>query len=92
MSRHLKPGGWAEFGDFDIDYYSQDDSLEKDASLRRFLVHFDVIAAKTGRTTTPGPRLETWLKEAGFTNVQVVKQVLPIGTWPKNPKLVRYRY
>jgi hypothetical protein len=32
------------------------------------------------------------MTEAGFTNVHVVKQVLPIGTWPKDPKLVCCRY
>jgi hypothetical protein len=91
LFRNVRPGGWVEFGDFDIDYYSQDGSLSKDSPLRRWLDYFDLVSAKTGRTNQPGLRLETWMKEAGFINVQAVKQILPIGTWPKDPKLVRHR-
>jgi hypothetical protein len=35
--------------------------------------------------------LETWLIQAGFANVQAVKQILPLGPWPKDPKLVCHR-
>lgn len=87
--RHTKPEGWVEFGDFDINYYSQDGTLAKDCALRRWLECFDSVIAKTGRTNKPGPMLERLLAEAGFTNVQAVKQILPLGTWPKDPKLVR---
>jgi hypothetical protein len=33
---------------------------------------------------SPGPRLEQWLRDAGFENVQSHKYVLPLGTWPKD--------
>jgi hypothetical protein len=89
--RHTKPGGWVEFGDFDLDYYSQDGSLAKDSALQRWLDCFKPVVAKTGKINNPGLRLEAWLNEAGFINVEVVKQVLPLGTWPKDPKLVRDR-
>lgn len=43
--------------------------------------------AVTGRTLRPGKKLEGWVRDAGFANVHVVKNVLPIGAWPKDPKL-----
>jgi hypothetical protein len=52
--------------------------------------YFDLITAKTGRTNRPGTKLEAWMNEAGFINIQAVKKILPIGAWPKDPKLVRY--
>jgi hypothetical protein len=89
--RHVKPGGWVEFGDFDLDYYSQDGSLTKDSALQRWLDCFVPVREKTGTINKPGPKLETWLREAGFTDVHAIKQVLPLGIWPKDPKLVSPR-
>lgn len=85
--RGLRPGGWVEFQDFDIDYYSQDGSLTKDHAMRRWLDYAYEAEPITGRTLRPGPRIEAWVKEAGFTNVQVVKNVLPLGPWPKDRSL-----
>lgn len=33
----------------------------------------------------PGPRLEGWVKDAGFTDVVHQRFKLPIGSWPKDP-------
>jgi hypothetical protein len=78
-----------EFQDFDIDYYSQDSSLSKTHAMRRWLDIAYGAEENTGRTLRPGKKLEEWVKDAGFTNVHVVKNLLPLGTWPKDTKLVR---
>jgi len=85
---NLHPGGWAEFADLDIRYYSQDDSVNDDNALRRWRAAAENAVQKTGRTLVPGKHLEQWLKDAGFVNVQVVKSPLPLGIWPKDPKMV----
>jgi len=85
--RRLKPGGWVEFQDFDIDYYSQDGSLTPDHALRRWLTTAYDAESHTGRSLRPGKHLEQWVREAGFANVHVVKSPLPLGMWPKDPKL-----
>lgn len=36
----------------------------------------------------PGPLLESWLQNAGFTDVAAEKHILPVGTWPANKHLV----
>lgn len=84
---HLQPGGWVEFQDFDIDYYSQDGSLTPDHALRRWLTIAYDAEKVTGRTLRPGKYLERWVRDAGFENVQVVKSPLPLGIWPRDKRL-----
>ncbi|EEP75891.1 conserved hypothetical protein [Uncinocarpus reesii 1704] len=83
----VRPGGWVEFQDFNVDYYSQDDSSQRDTALRRWLILGQEAEELTGRTLRPGRSLEAWAREAGFVNISVVKTPVPIGTWPKDPKL-----
>lgn len=84
---NLKPGGWVEFQDFDLDYYSQDGSLTPEHALRRWLTTAYDAEKYTERSLRPGKNLEQWMREAGFVNVQAVKSLLPLGTWPKDKKL-----
>ncbi|EGU72581.1 hypothetical protein FOXB_16910, partial [Fusarium oxysporum f. sp. conglutinans Fo5176] len=39
------------------------------------------------REPCPGPRLEGWIRDAGFTSVVHRKFRLPLGSWPKDPQL-----
>ena len=84
---HLRPGGWVEFQDFDIDYYSQDGSLTTDHALRRWLTTAYGAESITGRSLRPGKHLEKWMQDAGFQNVSVIKTPLPLGVWPKDKRL-----
>ncbi|KAI9773254.1 MAG: hypothetical protein M1839_002166, partial [Geoglossum umbratile] len=79
-----KPGGWVEFQDFDLQYYSEDGSLRPDHNLYRWIS--DLLEASTlaGREPCPGPKLEGWVRGAGFQNVHHEKRVLPVGGWPKD--------
>ena len=43
---------------------------------------------KAGYETRPGPKLEQWLKDAGFVNVHAERFILPYGVWPKDKHLV----
>lgn len=44
--------------------------------------------AKAGYDIRHGRSLEEWVKKAGFINVTVKKQLVPLGTWPKDKKQV----
>ena len=88
--RHTKPGGYVEFQDMDFYLYSQDGSLQDSHALRRWdLLTFEA-AEKTQRLLDPGPRLEQWVRDAGFVDVHVVKTPVPIGLWPSNKRLVSF--
>ena len=85
--KHTKPGGWAEFQDFDPTYYSEDGSLKKDHDISKWITTFIEAAHGFGRDPLPGPKLEGWMKDAGFENVVHEKFRLPIGPWPKDKHL-----
>ncbi|RSL49827.1 hypothetical protein CEP54_012233 [Fusarium duplospermum] len=85
---HLNPGGWAEFQDFDLLYYSEDGSITDEHHLLKWIKLFiDTARTKLGREPCPGPRLEGWVEDAGFTNIVHRKFRLPLGPWPKDPHM-----
>lgn len=85
---HTKPGGWAEFQDFDLTYYSEDGSLKKEQNVSKWITTFNDAARRFGRDPCPGSKLEGWIKDAGFENVRHEKLRLPIGPWAKDKHLV----
>ncbi|KAK0654946.1 S-adenosyl-L-methionine-dependent methyltransferase [Cercophora newfieldiana] len=83
----LNPGGWAEFQDFDLEYYSDDGSLREEHDVMKWDRLFLEAVRKTGREVSPGPRLEGWVRDAGFQGVLHRKFKFPIGPWPLDPTL-----
>lgn len=68
-------------------YYSQDETLKDgDHFAYWFRTLLDAIVG-LGMDPCPGPSLEQWVREAGFTNVHHVRYSLPIGGWPKDRRL-----
>jgi len=84
---NLTPGGWAEFQDFDLLYYSEDGSLTDSHDTLKWIKLIISAADKIGREPCPGPKLESWVKEANFKNVTHSKFRLPFGPWPRDAKL-----
>lgn len=84
---NTSPGGYAEFQDFNLLYYSEDGSLTEESSTVRWCKALLGAAEAIGRDPCPGPKLEGWLKDAGFADVTHRKFKIPIGAWPKDPKL-----
>lgn len=82
---NLNPGGWVEFQDVNCVYYSDDGSLTKDHATHHWNKKYIVTCEKMGRTACPGPRLEGWVKDAGFQNVTHQSFKIPIGPWAKEP-------
>ena len=85
--RNTKPGGWAEFQDFDANYYSDDGSFKEGQSIHKYITIFMDAAKGFGRDSRPGPQLEGWMRDAGFENIVAEKFRLPIGPWPKDKDL-----
>ena len=88
-TRYTIPGGWAEFQDWDATLRCDDGSLKSEHALAKW--HDVVLEAfsTNNRTGTPGPSLQQWMIDAGFTNVHQKVFKLPLGPWPKDKKLVR---
>ncbi|KAH8904120.1 S-adenosyl-L-methionine-dependent methyltransferase [Coniochaeta sp. PMI_546] len=84
---NLAPGGWAEFQDFDLQYYSEDGSLTEEHDTMKWINTLLEAARKIGRDPCPGASLEKWVKNAGFQDVVHQKFRFPVGPWPRDPKL-----
>lgn len=84
---NVAPGGWAEFQDYDLQHYSDDNTLKPEHDMLIWDKLFLEAAGKTGREVSPGPKLEEWVKSAGFVNVHHEVFKFPIGPWAKDPKL-----
>ncbi|KAJ9218230.1 hypothetical protein DTO166G4_96 [Paecilomyces variotii] len=80
------PGGWVEFQDWDLNMYSQDGSTTGTSIEQYYNIGIRAYE-KTGHVVSPGPHLEQWFHEAGFTEIHVQKYLLPMGPWPKEEHL-----
>jgi SAM-dependent methyltransferase len=84
----LSPGGWVEFQDWDLRWYSEDGSLKPDSALAKWVDLLVEASKKMGRDHLPGGKLEGWVRDAGFTEVHHQKFRIPVGRWPKDERLV----
>ncbi|KXX74362.1 Malonyl-[acyl-carrier protein] O-methyltransferase 1 [Madurella mycetomatis] len=84
---NLEPGGWCEFQDFDLQYYSDDGSLKQDDALLVWISTLLDAARALGREPNPGSKLEGWVQKAGFVNVVHKRYKIPIGPWARDPLL-----
>ncbi|KAE8419823.1 S-adenosyl-L-methionine-dependent methyltransferase [Aspergillus pseudocaelatus] len=81
--KYTKPGGWVEFQDWNVNVYSEDDSI-KGTSVEKYYSVVCGSFTKAGFIISPGPHLGEWLQEAGFEEVHVQKYRAPVGGWPKD--------
>jgi SAM-dependent methyltransferase len=88
---NVRPGGWVEFQDFDVALYSEDDSYHPSSDLAKYMQLLMDSARKAGKEPRTGPKLEQWVRDAGFQNITHQKFKLPLGLWPKDKRQVRPR-
>lgn len=84
-----KVGGWVEFQDFHLVNYSEDGTLKEGNNVNRFYELLREACEKINRPVTVGANLKKWAEEAGFENIEHKVFRLPLGTWPRDPKMVR---
>ncbi|OLN81629.1 Malonyl-[acyl-carrier protein] O-methyltransferase 1-like protein 5 [Colletotrichum chlorophyti] len=83
--KNTNPGGWVEFQDYDLLYTSDDGSITDEHRTLQWDKQFVEACKSVGREACPGPKLEKWVKDAGFVNVVHQRFKMPIGPWPKDP-------
>ncbi|CAL8574501.1 hypothetical protein XPA_000459 [Xanthoria parietina] len=66
-----KPGGYSEFQDYDLVYYSEDGTLTDDLAIQKWITILLQAARDFGRDPCPGPRLAGLMRDAGFQNKTV---------------------
>ncbi|RPA84715.1 putative methyltransferase [Ascobolus immersus RN42] len=86
---HLVPGGYLEFQEFDLQPFSEDNSLPGSHYLT-YSDHFQRAGKLLGTRFDITPEdMREWYEAAGFVDVEVKKFRVPIGPWPKDPKFKR---
>ncbi|KAL0933875.1 umta methyltransferase family protein [Colletotrichum truncatum] len=81
---HLNPGGWAEFQDMDSLYYSDDGTLTEKHATRKWNKQIVETMNSINRDAQPAPKLQGWVQDAGFQNIQHQRFKVPLGPWAKD--------
>ncbi|RFN46890.1 s-adenosyl-l-methionine-dependent methyltransferase [Fusarium flagelliforme] len=88
---HVRPGGWVESLDIDIETRSENPKVQNDPNhiFYKWYQLFFECGRKTGRTfeIARDGRQEEYMREAGFTDLVAKSWKVPIGGWPHDEKL-----
>ncbi|KAK6586958.1 hypothetical protein PZA11_000248 [Diplocarpon coronariae] len=86
--RSLKPGGKLEFVEFGLQWECMDGTFDPNGSCGTWTKEFHKIATEVlGMDFDPIPKMSRWLSEAGLEEVESHDEIVPIGPWPRDPKL-----
>ncbi|RQM05637.1 hypothetical protein DH86_00003415, partial [Scytalidium sp. 3C] len=86
--RVLKPGGRVESSEFALMWECTDGSFNPNNNCGTWTRNFHRIASEALHIDfNPIPKIPSWMREAGFTNVEKVDKLVPVGPWPKDPRL-----
>ncbi|KAH7229996.1 hypothetical protein NW759_015401 [Fusarium solani] len=87
--RCCAPGGWVQSTEANVEFRSDDGTVDKEPSLHMFTKLFQEGGKALGRPFFVDHLQETEFRKAGFVDVQVIDHKLPVGGWPKDPKLAQ---
>jgi hypothetical protein len=86
--RCLRPGGWVECQETDLNAFSDDDSLPKDSPIVQWHenLHKGMLLAGCNLRGT-SQELRAAMEDAGFINVRVIDFKFPLSPWARDRKL-----
>jgi hypothetical protein len=87
--RFTKPGGWVEFMDFTMTFYTVNGEFKPGCAVDRWTKELKEFFVSFGLEPEPGPKLKGWIEDAGFKNIHEKRMALPVGMWPKGKRMVR---
>jgi SAM-dependent methyltransferase len=86
--RALKPGGTVEFTEFALRFECLDGTFDPNACCGTWVKTFHQIALEVLKIDfDPLPQMAGYMEEAGFEAVTKTDRIVPVGPWPKNPRL-----
>ncbi|KAB8077390.1 S-adenosyl-L-methionine-dependent methyltransferase [Aspergillus leporis] len=85
--RHMKHGGWLELSDFEMEHFSDDDTLHLSPSLGEFFRLINEASTKFNRPMNVAPDHKKHMEGAGFVDVTEKVYKFPMGPWAKDPRL-----
>ncbi|KAL1987703.1 hypothetical protein VTN96DRAFT_2543 [Rasamsonia emersonii] len=84
---HLRPGGYFEAVEHTAWAWSDDGTLKDDSPYMQYIRWLNEASEKSGRRINIAPELKQWMIDAGFEDVTEKVYMVPLGPWPKDPKL-----
>ncbi|KAL6411674.1 UMTA methyltransferase family protein [Ilyonectria robusta] len=85
--RHLAPGGYIELQAVNAEFLCDDGTIEKATNAVSWMENLRKGAEKFGKPVDCTAGWKDKLIDAGFVDVHQEIHKLPIGMWPKDPKL-----
>ncbi|KAI8648171.1 hypothetical protein NCS57_01484900 [Fusarium keratoplasticum] len=85
--RHLTPGGYIEFQAANPRWMSDDGTADKAENAQNWLKILLEGSVKFGKPLEIAVDWKEKMEKAGFVDVQQEVRKMPIGAWPKDPKL-----
>lgn len=84
---NLKPGGWMEMQEHECLLRSDDDTINQAPAITEWFQNVDKASTQIGKRLNVAHMHKQWMIEAGFEAVDEDIHKLPIGSWPKDPRL-----
>ncbi|KFZ19339.1 hypothetical protein V502_03713 [Pseudogymnoascus sp. VKM F-4520 (FW-2644)] len=85
--KHLKPGAWLEAQEHDVRVSSDDDSVERATEVVNWFSTVDKASEVFGKKMDVADRQKQWMIDAGFVDVRDDIYKVPLGRWPRDPRL-----
>ena len=86
--KHLRPGGYIECQELSVNARTDDNSLPEKSALTAWCNNQQEGMKKLGmELMVTGDMIKKQMHEAGFVEVEVKEFKIPIGQWPKDPKM-----
>lgn len=86
--KSLKPGGKIEFTEFGLRWECMDGTFDPNGNCGVWTKKFHEIATEIlGMDFDPIPKMSRWMREAGFEDVVMADEIVPVGPWPRNKRL-----
>lgn len=85
--RCTKPGGYIEHLEISIQFKSEDGSVTEDHFMAQWSKTLLFAAEQLGKTFAIYDFNEDLIREAGFIDVQKQTFKVPVGPWPRDPKM-----
>ncbi|KAM0185780.1 hypothetical protein ACHAPA_011650 [Fusarium lateritium] len=85
--RCCAPGGWVQSVEADVEFRCDDGTIDKEPNLKLYKKLFEEGGKILGNSFFVYDEQVTGFEEAGFEEIKTVDYKIPVGDWPKDPKL-----